>query len=158
MKAAIFCIIGLLGTKAHAAAPLVEGHVRLPSGAPVPGAQVLLFDLSDLRAAPLTTTTDQSGHFTLPLAALAGALPERFELGVNYPNPFNPGSDTLSLLSEPVQQPAQLSHQVKRHREQGHFHALPGSAHLVPDGMDGGRIEVEAHREARPFGQGELVE
>ena len=74
MKAAILCIIGLLGAKAHAADPLVEGHVRLPSGAPVPGAQVLLFDLSDLRAAPLTTTTDQSGHFTLPLAALAGVL------------------------------------------------------------------------------------
>ena len=70
MKAAILCIIGLLGATAHAAAALVEGHVRLPSGAPVPGAQVLLFDLSDLRAAPLTTTTDGSGHFTLPTGTI----------------------------------------------------------------------------------------
>ena len=62
------------------------------------------------------------------------------------------------LLPEPIQQAAQLSHQVKRQREQGHFHALPRSAHLVPDGLDGGWIEVEAHREARPFGQGKLMQ
>ena len=66
--------------------------MRLDSGAPVPGAQVLLFDLADLRAAPLAATTDRSGQFTLPLATLGGALPERFELGANYPNPFNPST------------------------------------------------------------------
>ena len=93
MKAAIICIIGLLGSWGHAAAePLVEGRVRLPSGQPVPGVQVLLFDLADLRAAPLAATTDRSGHFTLPLTPLGAALPEGFELGANYPNPFNPST------------------------------------------------------------------
>ena len=93
MKAAVLCIIGLVGSWGHAKAdPLVEGRVRLDSGAPVPGAQVLLFDLTDLRAAPLAATTDRSGQFTLPLATLGGALPERFELGANYPNPFNPST------------------------------------------------------------------
>ena len=48
--------------------------------------------MSDLRAAPLAATTDRSGHFTLPLATGAGVLPERFELGANYPNPFNPST------------------------------------------------------------------
>ncbi len=93
MRAAMICIIGLVGSWVHAGAePLIEGRVRLPSGAPVPGAQVLLFDLADLHAAPLAATTDRSGHFTLPLSTLAGVLPERFELGANYPNPFNPST------------------------------------------------------------------
>ena len=88
----IICILGLLGSAAHATDPLLEGHVRLPSGAPVAGAQVLLFDLADLRAAPLSATTDRSGRFTLPPATGAGALPQGFELGANYPNPFNPST------------------------------------------------------------------
>ena len=93
MKAAVLCIIGLVGSWGHAAAESqVEGRVRLGSGVPVPGAQVLLFDLADLRAAPLAATTDRSGQFTLPLATLGGALPEQFQLGANYPNPFNPST------------------------------------------------------------------
>ena len=95
MKAAILCIIGLVGAWGHAEAePLVEGRVRLTSGEPAAGAQVRLFDLADLRAAPLAATTDGSGHFTLSLGALRGpaALPERFKLGANYPNPFNPST------------------------------------------------------------------
>ena len=93
MKAAIIAIIGLLGSQGHAGAePHLEGRVRLPSGAPVPGAQALLFDLADLRAAPVTATTDGSGRFTLPLTSLSGVLPEQFELGANYPNPFNPST------------------------------------------------------------------
>ena len=76
MQAAIICIIALVGSWGHAKAePPVEGRVRLDSGAPVLRAQVLLFDLVDLRAPPLAATTDGSGHFTLPLATLAGALP-----------------------------------------------------------------------------------
>ena len=74
MRVVIICIIGLVGSWIHAGAePLIEGRVRLPSGAPVPGAQVLIFDLADLRAAPLAATTDRSGQFTLPLATLSGA-------------------------------------------------------------------------------------
>ena len=92
MKAATGCLIGLIFGVSASANPLLEGHVRLPSGAPVPGAQVRLFDLTDLRAAPLAATTDGSGHFTLPLTSLAGALPQGFELGANYPNPFNPST------------------------------------------------------------------
>ena len=93
MKAAVICIIGLVGAWDYAAAESrVEGRVRLDSGAPVPGAQVLLFDLTDLRAAPLAATTDRAGRFTLPLANRAGVLPQRFELGANYPNPFNPST------------------------------------------------------------------
>ena len=93
LKATLICITGMLGLFGHAGAEsLLEGRVRLPSGAPVPGAQVLLFDLADLRAAPLSATTDRSGRFTLPPATGAGALPQGFELGANYPNPFNPST------------------------------------------------------------------
>ena len=71
---------------------MVEGRVRLTTGAPAAGAVVRLFDVTDLRAAPLAATMDRSGHFTLPMATRGGALPERFELGANYPNPFNPST------------------------------------------------------------------
>ena len=77
------------------AGPQVEGRVRLSSGEPAIGAQVRLFDLTDLRAPPLAATTDASGHFELSLEGLPAALsavPERFELGPNYPNPFNPST------------------------------------------------------------------
>ena len=70
MRAVILCIIGLLASKGHAADPFVEGHVQLPSGAPVPGAQVLLFDLSDLRAAPLAVDHRPIGAFHPALGRL----------------------------------------------------------------------------------------
>ncbi len=94
MKATIICIIGLLWSWGQAGSdPLVEGRVRLDSGEPAAGAQVLLFDLTNLRAAPVRATTDEMGYFALPFGALPGtALPERFELGQNHPNPFNPST------------------------------------------------------------------
>ncbi len=53
MKATIICIIVGLWSWGHAGAePLVEGRVRLASREPAVGAQVLLFDLADLRASP----------------------------------------------------------------------------------------------------------
>ena len=92
MRTTIIMLLGLGLFGQAGADPLLEGHVRLPSGAPVAGAQVLLFDLADLRAAPRAATTDRSGRFTLPPATGAGALPQGFELGANYPNPFNPST------------------------------------------------------------------
>ena len=95
MKAAIIYLMGLVGLWVPVrAAPWVEGRVRLDSGESVAAAQVQLFDLSDLpRGAIARATTDETGHFALPLAALEGtALPHRFTLGQNYPNPFNPST------------------------------------------------------------------
>ena len=68
----------------------VLGQVRLDGGLPVAGAQVLLFDLADLRrGAVAQATTDADGQFAL---AVGTGLPTGFALGQNYPNPFNPGT------------------------------------------------------------------
>lgn len=71
--------------------PLVAGQVRLVDGQPVAGAQVLLFDLADLRRGPVAqATADADGQFALSLGG--SGLPQGFALGQNYPNPFNPGT------------------------------------------------------------------
>ena len=79
------------------------GQVRLSGGLPVAGAQVMLFDLANLRwGAVAQATTDEDGQFTLPPPALGGALarPEGFVLGHNYPNPFNPSTIIPYELAE----------------------------------------------------------
>ena len=105
MKSCIGIFIGLLLSVSVGAESLLEGRVRLESGQPVADAQVQLFDLNDLERGAITRAmTDGTGYFSLPLAALTGqALPARFELGPNYPNPFNPSTNIpyqLAALSE----------------------------------------------------------
>ena len=96
MRSLATCLLGLLvfvsvGT---AEVSLVVGQVRLSDGQPVAGAQVMLFDLASLRrGAVAQATTDATGQFALPLAALGRpALSHSFVLGPNYPNPFNPST------------------------------------------------------------------
>ena len=96
MKSFAVCLIGLLASVSVASAevPTVSGHVRLLDGSAVVGAQVLLFDVADLRRGALgQATTDADGRFALPLASLGtSGLPQGFALGQNYPNPFNPST------------------------------------------------------------------
>ena len=95
MKYLISSFIGLVLSVSVGAESLLEGRVRLSSGQPAVGVQVRLFDLTDLRRF-VGTTTDETGHFALPLrvfsTARGTALPTDFALGQNYPNPFNPST------------------------------------------------------------------
>ena len=93
MKSLIGSLIGLVLSVSVGAEPLLEGRVRLLSGQPAIGAQVRLFDWTDLRRF-VGTTTDAAGYFALSLQTLSGgtALPTDFALGQNYPNPFNPST------------------------------------------------------------------
>ena len=95
MKSLIGSFIGLVLSVSVGAESLLEGQVRLSSGQPAAGVQVRLFDLTDLRRF-VSTTTDETGHFALPLQAFSTArgtaLPTDFALGQNYPNPFNPST------------------------------------------------------------------
>ena len=90
MKSFAICLMSLLVFVATGAAeqPSVSGQVRLSDGQPVAGAQVLLFDLANLRRY-VGATADEGGQFALSLGT---GLPQGFALGQNYPNPFNPGT------------------------------------------------------------------
>ena len=90
----VLWLLALLGLVQAGAAEqlMVAGQVRLSDGQPVAGAQVALFDLTDLRAGAVArATTDAVGAFAL--SGLGGrTLPDGFALGPNYPNPFNPST------------------------------------------------------------------
>ena len=91
---AVLIFLFLLSSLPVVAEPLVEGWVRQSSGEPVEAAQVRVFDWTNLqRGAVAQATTDATGYFALPLAALGGSvLPQAWTLGQNYPNPFNPST------------------------------------------------------------------
>ena len=99
-------LVGLALSAPVVAEPLVEGRVRLAAGQAAAAAQVLLFDLTDLRRGPVArATTDAEGYFAL--ASLGRpALPQGFALGQNYPNPFNPS--TIIPYQLPTAAPVRL--------------------------------------------------
>ena len=106
MQTSVAVLVGLALSAPAVAEPLVEGRVRLASGQAAVAAQVLLFDLTDLRRGPVArATTNAEGYFAL--ASLRGpALPQGFALGQNYPNPFNPS--TIIPYQLPTAAPVRL--------------------------------------------------
>ena len=83
----LVCLVGLLVSVdvSPASSPVLSGQVRLSDGLPVVGAQVVLFDVADLRRGPVgQATTDETGQFALPLATGGTlALPSEVGLGQN---------------------------------------------------------------------------
>jgi len=109
MKTLLYLIALFSVVSSVAADPsAISGHVRQADGQPVAGAQVALFDVSDLAAGAVAqATTDDAGHFAFARKAWGGSgLPDGFGLGQNYPNPFNPS--TIIPYHLPVATPVRL--------------------------------------------------
>ena len=84
-------VIGVVSGLRAGAVSLLQGWVRLPSGQPAAGAQIMLFDLANLHRMA-AATTGENGWFALSSGESEPPLPEQFHLGQNYPNPFNPST------------------------------------------------------------------
>ena len=100
MKCLVGSLIGLVLSVSVGAEPLLKGQVRLSSGQPAVGVQVRLFDLTDLRRF-VGTTTDETGHFALPLRAIylwKGARLCRPALGWDRITPIR----SIPLPSSPI--------------------------------------------------------
>ena len=161
MKALSGCLIGLVFVVSASAEPLLEGRVRLESGELVADAQVRIFDLTNLRQGAIARAmTDGTGYFALPLVALTErALPARFALGPNYPNPFNPSTiipyqlaassqvrlEVFNLLGQ------RLATLVDEERPAGFhtatWHAVDGSGRAVAAGVYIYRMTVGVERQ-----------
>ncbi len=84
-------IAGFIGLASTVGADLVplRGQVLDLRSAPVHRAEIVVFNL-DNPGSRVSTTTDESGSFSLSLNELA--LPRTNALGQNYPNPLNPST------------------------------------------------------------------
>ena len=161
MKSLICSLIGLVLSVSVGAESLLEGRVRLESGEPVADAQVQIFDLTDLRQGAIARAmTDGRGYFALPLAALSGqALPARFALGPNYPNPFNPSTiipyqlaassevrlEVFNLLGQHIATLVDEERPAGFHTET--WHAVDGSGRAVAAGVYIYRMTVGEERQ-----------
>ena len=94
-----FLLAAFMSMTSTAGADLVpfEGQVLDLRSVPVHRAQVVLYNL-DNPGSRVSTTTDESGSFSLSLNDLA--LPRTNMLGQNYPNPFNPSTLIPFEISE----------------------------------------------------------
>ena len=84
MKTLLYLLAFASGVSAVAAQPAaISGHVRLSDGQLVAGAQVALFEVTDLAAGAVARAiTDDAGHFAFALKALGGSSrPDGFRLG-----------------------------------------------------------------------------
>ena len=100
------CLVGLLVSvdASPVSPPVISGQVRLSDGSPVAGAQVVLFDVADLRRGRGGASHHGRGGNSLRCRwrrVGLSVLPSEVALGQNYPNPFNPSTLIPYQLATP---------------------------------------------------------